>query len=63
MKILHMCLVVLLLTSGRVYADPNAQYDLASDFYAQGNYPDALSLLIPLAETGDARSQNLLGYM
>ncbi len=44
-------------------AQGSEQYQTALTFYEAGEYQDALSLLAPLANSGDAAATNLLGFM
>ncbi len=49
-----------LLASGSVYAQT---YDEGRAAYISGNYSTALDILTPLAESGDAEAQKMLGIM
>ena len=40
-----------------------ADYESAKAAYEAGEYETALEILIPLAEAGDAKAQNSLGFM
>ncbi len=49
-----------LLASGSVYAQT---YDEGRAAYISGDYSTALDILTPLAESGDAEAQKMLGIM
>ena len=53
-------LTFLFLFSGSVYGD---DFQDATDAYERKDYETAYKLILPLAEQGDAKAQNNLGWM
>jgi len=55
-----LALTFLFLFSGSVYGD---DFQKGSDAYHRKDYKEALRLMLPLAEQGDASAQNWLGWL
>lgn len=56
-------IAILTLIASPAFAEFSGQFRRANAFYLAEDYADALALLNPLAETGDADAQTLLGFM